>query len=271
MPLGNNLKKRKLLPEKPERASPAIQEDNMVNPSKEEKWQTSKPQPSGKKATGQNQKKHPNTNKNAPASLSRPKKGAATQEAAQDKLSFFITQEVEAKKKALRQKYREEIAALPADSYLQFVIIHIGEERYAIEIDKVREIVPLTHLSKTPQTHDHVLGIAKVRGKTRVVFDLKEKFGVKDGLPLQYLLVFDDAHLGASLALSTLPTTLKILSNAISHGPKLIEEAIMDASYIKGLIHEEKEVIYYLDIIEMIKNEKAIVVPDEYVENTDES
>jgi len=179
------------------------------------------------------------------------------------KLPVYIAKELVEKKRNLRKRYQEEIANLQSRASIQFVIIVIGTERYAIEIDNIKEIVPITDISKTPNTPSHIKGIANVRGKTYVVFDLADKFNVKGDEFAKYLLVLNNREINSSLTLSILPSTLKVRGASISSDLQIIEDALLDASYIKGLIQHEEQLIYFLDVIELIKNEKAIVVPDE--------
>ena len=91
-------------------------------------------------------------------------------------------------------------------------------------------------------------------------------------MPLQtlprYLLVLNSKELKSSIPLGVLPTTFKTNGNHISHSLQLIEDTLLDASYIKGIIQDEEQLIYYLDIVELLKNDKAIVIPDNLVDKT---
>lgn len=179
--------------------------------------------------------------------------------------SVYIAQELYEKKKTLRKKYIQEVTNLQGRS-VQFILLTIGGERYALDIENVKEVVPLPTISKTPNTPNHIKGVANVRGKTYVVFDLSTKFQVKGEEVPRYLLVLANKGLKTSIPLSVLPVTFRGNGNQISHSLKMIEDAQLDASYIKGMIHDGEELIYYLDIVELLKNDKAIVIPDKLVE-----
>lgn len=200
----------------------------------------------------------------APPKKSEPKKdkqAPLAQEEINSGLPMFIAQEIHDRKVQLRKRFDDEIAQLHGKS-IQFVAFEIGGELYAIGIDSVREVVPLPNLSKTPNTPKHIKGIANIRGNTYVVFDLATKFHVTgDEIP-RYLLVIDGKGTVASLMLSSLPTTFKTNGSNISSEMHMIEDASLDVTYIKGLIQHEDKLVYYLDIIELIKNDKAIIVPN---------
>ena len=287
MPLGNNLKKKTLLPEGNDSGEPkkkrSVSDKKKVT-AKAQK--TKKVTASSKKTTQPAAKKKPAVVQKKTAPVDQPKKTVtevlekvviekkSTPSSEENfaesmvgvKLPIYIAKELRERKKTLRKRYQDEIQLLSQKSNIQFVIIVIGSERYAIEIDNIKEIVPITEISKTPNTPSHIKGITNVRGRTYVVFDLADKFKVTgDELP-KYLLVLNNKEINSSLTLGVLPSTLKIEGSAISSDLQIIEDALLDASYIKGLIQNGEQLIYYLDIIELIKNEKAIVVPDELLE-----
>jgi len=176
-------------------------------------------------------------------------------------IPYYIAQELHVKKTELRKRYKEQINALKGKS-VHFVVFEVGGEFYAIDIDVIKEVVPIPHLSKTPNTPAHIKGIANVRGSTYTVFDLAIKFKVIGGEVSRYLLIIDSKKVEASITLSTLPTTLRTKGDNISSSLNLIEDASLDVSFIRGLIQHDDKLIYYLDIIELLSNDKAIVIPD---------
>jgi purine-binding chemotaxis protein CheW len=59
--------------------------------------------------------------------------------------------------------------------YLSF---HLGDEEYAIEVLRVREIVKLQHITVVPETPAEVRGVINLRGRIIPVVDLRMKFGM---------------------------------------------------------------------------------------------
>ena len=239
MALGKNLKKKKLLPHKEDR-------------------QVIEPKKVFKKVIGE-----PVEKKSIPhPPLLVTEKKNLPEEITDMKLPAYIARELLERKKHLRNKYTKEVAALKG-YVIQLVIIQIGEERYAIEINNVKEVVLMPKTSKAPNTPSHITGITIIRRNTYVVFDLADKFKVKSDPSPEYLLVLNNRKINACLTLGALPFTLKVNGDDISSDMQTIEYATLDASYIKGIIQHNKQLIYYLDIVRLIKNEKAIAIPDD--------
>ena len=181
-------------------------------------------------------------------------------------LPIFIAKELYDLKVTLRKRYKEDVEKLKGIT-TQFVVLQIGSELYAVDIDAVKEVVPISTLSKTPNTPEHIAGIANVRGSTYVVFDLTKKFKLEINAPVQFLLVLESEGVSGALSLNHLPTTRKVNGDNITSELHMIEDSSLDVSYIKGLIQDNNQLIYYLDVIELLKNDKAIVVPNNLTEH----
>ena len=280
MALGKNLKKQKLIDSDKKNPKPKKVVKKKLIADKKESTPAAK---AAKKETAQGAKKTSGTRK--VPKISKPKKsehkkqvpaiktvpGTTVQETPQwqspfeAELPVFIAKELQELKNSLRERYNKEISAIQGQT-VQFVIVEIGSELYAIDIDIVKEVVPASELSKTPNTPAHILGIGNVRGSTYVVFDLTKKFKLEGEFNTAYLLVVEYEEFSAALSLSSLPTTRKISGDNVSSDLQMIENASLDVSYIKGLIQDQNQLIYYLDVVELIKNDKAIVVPDKLAE-----
>ena len=61
--------------------------------------------------------------------------------------------------------------------YLSF---HLGDEEYAIQVLKVREIVKLQHITSVPETPPELKGVIDLRGKVIPVVDLRLRFGLPE-------------------------------------------------------------------------------------------
>lgn len=176
----------------------------------------------------------------------------------------YITEKEQERKKKLRQKHVEEIAAFSGQQ-VQFVIITIGSEEYALDISAIREVVVVPRLSEAPNTETppHIKGIASVREKTFLAMDLATKFNKNLKTESKYLLTLNNTGNSVGFLLESLPITLKVRGDDVSSDLTMLDTATKSLSYIKGIIQLEERLIFYLDLNELIASDKAIVVPDE--------
>jgi purine-binding chemotaxis protein CheW len=61
----------------------------------------------------------------------------------------------------------------------KYLIVHLGNEEFGVEVLKVREIMGLQDITNVPQMPPFVLGVINLRGKVVPVVDLRLKFGLE--------------------------------------------------------------------------------------------
>lgn len=60
----------------------------------------------------------------------------------------------------------------------QYVTFTLGEEGFAVDVAKAREILDFAQITSVPQTPDFMLGVINLRGNVVPVVDLRLKFGM---------------------------------------------------------------------------------------------
>lgn len=61
---------------------------------------------------------------------------------------------------------------------MQYLTFRLGEEIYALDISKVREVLDFTTITKVPRTPEFMRGVINLRGSVVPVVDLRLKFGM---------------------------------------------------------------------------------------------
>ncbi len=60
----------------------------------------------------------------------------------------------------------------------QYLTFKLGDEVFALDIGKVREVLDFTTVTKVPQTPDFMRGVINLRGNVVPVMDMRLKFGL---------------------------------------------------------------------------------------------
>lgn len=60
----------------------------------------------------------------------------------------------------------------------QYLTFKLGDEVFALDIGKVREVLDFTMVTKVPQTPDFMRGVINLRGNVVPVVDMRLKFGL---------------------------------------------------------------------------------------------
>ena len=60
----------------------------------------------------------------------------------------------------------------------QYLTFNLGDELFAINVFKTREVLDVNTITKVPQAPDYMLGVVNVRGNAIPVVDLRLRFGL---------------------------------------------------------------------------------------------
>lgn len=255
MALGNNLRKKKILPE----------QQGEDKPQKEvKKKAAAAKKPASKKKTTTTKKSKPAVKaKPASTSTAKPKQQPEVVAApARNSLIPEISQEEHARRQALQRRYDEEIAARK-DQRLQLIVFKFNQQRYAVEIGKSREVVKTPAISSLPHVPDYVPGLVNIRGFVIVTIDLAHKFfsGSESTNSREYTLVVEHGSNKLGVLLADVPDTVIVPGAAVESSSGILADFTRDDTYIKGLVRTEQGMIFMLDIEELIEGNKVRVLP----------
>jgi purine-binding chemotaxis protein CheW len=134
-------------------------------------------------------------------------------------------------------------------AYLSF---RLGNELFAVSVDKVLEVLQRQTITKVPKTPDHITGVINFRGEILPVLELRRKFNLPDRPEnLKYvIIVFEFKHNHQTVILGSIADGVKdvieISDNEIKPVP--VMGANYDVSFIKGMIRKDDRFIMILDI-----------------------
>ena len=62
----------------------------------------------------------------------------------------------------------------------QLVTFRVGQAEFAIEIERVQEIIRTTEITPVPQAPSYVLGVLSLRNHLLPIIDLRARFGLAE-------------------------------------------------------------------------------------------
>lgn len=156
-----------------------------------------------------------------------------------------------------KEKYDQDILNLQGRS-IQLIVFRLGDDRYALEIDNVKEIVPSQPVSKLPHAPNYIKGVTNIRGHVMVIIDLEEKFELAESTENKiYTLVIKNDQFRVGILVDEVPTTLKVQGELIESSSGILSNTVLDETFIKGLIKQEKDMVILLDIVELIESNEV--------------
>ncbi len=130
----------------------------------------------------------------------------------------------------------------------QYVGFILGNEKYAISITDVEEIIRLTEITPVPKAPDFIEGIINLRGRVIPVADLKKRINLGeanyDDKTRIVVVMLREKRMG--LIIDSVEEIIRIESDQIEQAPALTMS--MDASYVEGVAKTDKAMIIILNI-----------------------
>lgn len=153
------------------------------------------------------------------------------------------------------------VAIAGAGQYLAF---HLGDEVFALPINKVREVLDYTSITKIPQVPDFMLGVINLRGSGVPVVDLRLKFGLARTVRTvnTCIIITEIAAGGENLHVGILADSVKevmeLEANQIEAPPRIGTQ--IKTSFIEGMGKREGEFIIIIDIDQVLSVEELQMV-----------
>lgn len=140
---------------------------------------------------------------------------------------------------------------------LQLVTFEVGNEEFAIDILKVREINRLMELTRVPQSPPDVEGVINLRGRIIPVIDLRRRFGIgeakRDDKTRIVVVEVNKRVLG--FLVDCVHEVLRINSDIVDQAPTTA--CGLRSDYVAGVAKLSDRLIILLDIEKLLGSEAS--------------
>jgi len=132
---------------------------------------------------------------------------------------------------------------------IQLVTFHLGDEEYAVEVLKVREIIRMTSITHVPNTPASVLGIVNLRGKVIPIVSLRERFNMGWAEHSQHtrIMVTDVAGTLMGFVVDGVSEVIRVSAAEIQPAPNLVKSDV-DHEVISGVIKHGEHLLIMLQL-----------------------
>ena len=162
----------------------------------------------------------------------------------------------------------EETMAATITETTQYLTYKLGDETFALDITKVREVLDFTTVTKVPRTPEFMRGVINLRGSVVPVVDLRLKFGMtKTENSVNTCIIITEVTVDGDT------TILGCLADSVQEVLDLDEEHIAPAprigtklrtEFIRGMGKRDDRFIIILDIDKVFSfDELALVKQDQ--------
>lgn len=144
---------------------------------------------------------------------------------------------------------------------IQVVGFYIGADEYALGINSVREIQPMSEIRKIPRAPLFVEGVINLRGRIVPIIDLRKRFDLEakaDQASSKILIVEIDRHL-VGLIVDNVSEVMSFFADEIEKTPPVFSTNI-GSQYIQGVAKLEERLIILLDVKKLLSYEEKTIL-----------
>ncbi len=148
-------------------------------------------------------------------------------------------------------------------SLTSYITFKLGDELFAIDVARVREVLDLTEITRVPTAPPYMRGVVNVRGSAVPVVDLRHKFGlpVTPDTVNTRIVVFELTLDGESTVVGGLADSvhevLELARDEIREPPRVAMR--WRADMIEGLGKKGEQFIIVLDIARVFATDEALL------------
>ena len=148
----------------------------------------------------------------------------------------------------------------------QYLTFKLGEEVFALDIAKVREVLDFTAITKVPRTPEFMRGVINLRGSVVPVVDMRLKFGMtKTEQTVNTCIIIAEVEMdGETTVLGALADSvqevMELDPGQIEPAPKIGTRLRTD--FIKGMGKQDEHFVIILDIDKVFSAEEISLVQE---------
>ncbi len=123
----------------------------------------------------------------------------------------------------------------------QMVLFRLAQEQFALEIQRVKEIVRLPATTRLPKSPSYINGIANLRGNILPILDTRERLALEASEPTEQsrVLVTEVAGYLMGLLVDSVLTVKEVEADSIKPPPPVVQT--VDREYLSGVIQKDEE------------------------------
>lgn len=146
----------------------------------------------------------------------------------------------------------------------QYLTFRLGDENFAIEIAKVREVLDCTNITKVPRTPEFMRGVINLRGNVVPVIDLRLSLGMS---PIE--MTVDTCICIVEIGIDSEVLQMGMLTDSVQEvvdiDPELIEPSPklgtrLRTEFIRGMGKRGEEFLIILDIDKVLSCEELMTL-----------
>ncbi|MGN7470211.1 chemotaxis protein CheW [Brevibacillus sp. SAFN-007a] len=141
-------------------------------------------------------------------------------------------------------------------SEVKVIVFRLKDEEYGVEVNQVKSIEKLEHITRVPRTPAFVKGVINLRGVVTPIIDLRNRFGLEESLYSEStrIIIVAVGELEVGLIVDAANDVIDIPVNAIEPPPEVVGG--VEAAYLRGVAKLDKRLLILLNLDKVLSTEE---------------
>lgn len=141
----------------------------------------------------------------------------------------------------------------------QYVVFKLNEERFAVEISQVLEIVKSQVVFKVPNAPEFIDGLINLRGKVYTLFNLRKKLNLPEyNSENTKILIVNVNSMLIGMTVDAVNEIIQLEDSAIEPAPQTL--ANQNKKYVSGVAKVGDKLILLLDLEALTESEESALI-----------
>jgi purine-binding chemotaxis protein CheW len=140
---------------------------------------------------------------------------------------------------------------------VKVIVFRLKDEEYGVEVNQVKSIEKLEHITRVPRTPKFVKGVINLRGVVTPIIDLRNRFGLEESEYTEStrVIIVAVGELEVGLIVDAANDVIDIPVNAIEPPPEVVGG--VEAAYLRGVAKLEKRLLILLNLDKVLSTEEV--------------
>jgi purine-binding chemotaxis protein CheW len=142
-------------------------------------------------------------------------------------------------------------------SEIKVIVFQLKDEEYGIEVEQVRSIERMQHITRVPRTSDFVKGVINLRGVVTPIIDLRNRFGIEEVATNDStrIIIVAVGKMEVGLIVDAANDVVDISRDIIEPPPQVVGG--IEADYLRGVAKIGKRLLILLNL-DKVLNPKEV-------------
>lgn len=139
---------------------------------------------------------------------------------------------------------------------IKVIVFRLKDEEYGVEVNQVKSIERLEHITRVPRTPHFIKGVINMRGIVTPIVDLRRRFGIEEAeyneATRVIIVAVDEIEVG--LIVDSANDVIDIPINAIEPPPEVVGG--IEAVYLRGVAKLDRRLLILLNLDKVLNTDE---------------